>query len=313
MTLDRDTLVIDNSDSCKEAIGRTYQSVDVYTCGATYLGALGYCLELVLRTGVQHSTRETEHNIVRILPMAAQLTSMPLLFRAGSVLFSEIIMRCISEQASNLRREIAFIIKWNPRNTAVEVIAAQRNADASTLWSEMREGKRECMWELIQLQGVGSCANTARCVLRLIERTIDKHEQPLLLPEYELKDWSTTLPMKFSMQAVIDIYKDHATHEQFHSEFKTDWDLERLPSSNLETNYLVCALAAVAMKILRLMGQNALLGKDGPMRHIAKRRWIKTMLQEIMFKTGRMIKHAERWALGSNLRVHTESIQPQPI
>jgi hypothetical protein len=42
--------------------------------------------------------------------------------------------------------------------------------------------------------------------------------------------------------------------EQFHAEFKTDLDLQRLPSGKFETHALVCRLAALAMNILRLMG-----------------------------------------------------------
>ena len=78
----------------------------------------------------------------------------------------------------------------------------------------------------------------------------------------------------------------------------TDMDLERLPSGKFDTNFLVCAMAAVAMNILRLIGQNALIGKDAPLRHAAKRRRMKTVMQDIMFKAGRMIKHAGRWVLG---------------
>jgi hypothetical protein len=33
-------------------------------------------------------------------------------------------------------------------------------------------------------------------------------------------------------------------------------DLERLPSGKFDTNFLVCAMTAVAMNILRLVGQN---------------------------------------------------------
>lgn len=156
-----------------------------------------------------------------------------------------------------------------------------------------------CMWtDTLHLEGVGTKANPARRVFRLIERTIDKHGHALLLPDFELEGWTTTLPQKFTMQDIVDLYKDHATHEQFHSEFKTDMDLERLPSGKFDTNFLVCALAAVAMNILRLIGQNALIGKDAPVRHVAKRRRMKTVMQEIMFKAGRMIKHAGRWVLG---------------
>ena len=70
---------------------------------------------------------------------------------------------------------------------------------------------------------------------------------------------------------------------------------------------MVCSLAAVAMNILWLIGQNALIGKDAPLRHAAKRRRMKTVMQEIMFMAGRMIKHARRWVLGlgANDSAHT--------
>jgi hypothetical protein len=299
MPVDWDTFVMNNSGTQKEAVGRTYQGVHGYTPSATYLGSLGYCLELALRPGEQHSARETELNLERVLPMAAKLTPLPLLFRADSGLCSVQVMQEVSAQAKALSREIALLIKWNPRSTPVEAIAAQKVADAHTLWCHLREGKRVCQWtQTLELEGVGTASNPARRVLRLTERTIDKDGNPLLLPAYELEGWTTTLPDRFTMQEVIDLYKDHATHEQFHSEFKTDMDLQRLPSGKFDTNYLVCALAAVAMNILRLIGQNALIGKDAPVRHAAKRRRMKTVMQELMFKAGRMIKHAGRWVLG---------------
>ena len=52
------------------------------------------------------------------------------------------------------------------------------------------------------------------------------------------------------------------------------------------------------MNLLRLIGQNTLNEPDAPMRHTAKRRRIKTVMQEMMFKAARMIKHAGRWVLG---------------
>ena len=308
MPVDWDTFVMNNSGTQKEAVGRTYQGVDGFTPSAAYLGSLGYCLELALRPGVQHSALETELNLERVLPMAAKLTPLPLLFRADSGLCSHAIMQDISAQAQALAREIAIIIKWNPRSTPVESIAAERLADASTMWCHEREGKRMCLWsQELKLEGVGTQANPARRVLRLTQRTIDKHGNPLLLPAYELEGWTTTLPHKFTMHEVIALYKDHATHEQFHSEFKSDMDLERLPSGKFDTNFLVCALAAVAMNVLRLIGQSALIGDDAPLRHAAKRRRMKTVMQEIMFKAGRMIKHAGRWTLGlgANDSAHT--------
>jgi hypothetical protein len=323
MAVDWDTFVMDNAGTKKKAVGRTYQGVDGFTPSATHLGCVGYCLEWALRPGVQHSALETELNLERVLPMAAKLTALPLLFRADSGLCSLKIMQEVSAQALALSREIAFIIKWNPRKTPLEAIAAQRVADASTMWCHQREGKRMCMcmcmcmcmWtQALKLEGAGTDTSAARRVLRLIERTIDKHGNPLLLPAYELEGWTTTLPHKFTMQDIIDLYKDHATHEQFgktpsqHCEFKTDMDLQRLPSGKFDTNCLVCALAGVAMNILRLIGQNAPISKDAPLRHAAKRRRMKTVMQEIMFKAARMIKHAGRWVLGLGANDSSHSV-----
>ena len=297
--VDLDTFAMNNSFTKKEAVGRTYAGVDGYCPFAVYLGSLGYCMELALRPGVQHSASESQYNFERALPMAASLVSGPLLTRADSGFDSLKLYQEITAQAVALKREIAFIIKWNPRRTPVEEIAAKRVADASTQWVALRPGKRECVWqESLNLAGVGSEANPARRVYRLTERTIDKRGVVLLLPEYVLEGWTTTLPERFAAADIIALYCDHATHEQFHSEFKTDMDLERLPSGKFDTNYLVCQLAAVAMNLLRLIGQNTLNEPDAPVRHKAKRRRIKTVMQEMMFKAARMIKHAGRWILG---------------
>jgi hypothetical protein len=60
MAVDWDTFVMNNAG----AVGRTYQGVDGSTPSATtYLRSLGYCLELALRPGVQHSALETELNL----------------------------------------------------------------------------------------------------------------------------------------------------------------------------------------------------------------------------------------------------------
>ncbi|SFL09496.1 Transposase DDE domain group 1 [Loktanella salsilacus] len=297
--VDLDTFAMDNSATKKELVGRTYAGVDGYCPFAVYLGSLGYCLELALRPGVQHSASESEYNFERALPMAASLVSTPLLVRADSGFCSLKLMQEISTQAKTMSREIAFIIKWNPRRAPVETIAAARKADTGTQWVMHRTGKRECVWqEHLDLVKVGNQTNPARRVYRLTERTLDKHGNPLLLPAYMLEGWTTTLPARLDPADIIALYCEHATHEQFHSEFKTDMDLERLPSGKFDTNYLVCQLAAVAMNLLRIIGQNTLNEPNAPVRHVAKRRRIKTVMQEMMFKAARMIKHAGRWILG---------------
>ena len=55
------------------------------------------------------------------------------------------------------------------------------------------------------------------------------------------------------------------------------------------------------MNLPRMIGQNTLNEPDAPVRHAAKRRRIKTVMHEMMFKATRMIRHAGRWFLGLGL------------
>ena len=304
LPVDIDTFAMDNSQTAKEGVGRTYAGVDGYCPIAAYLGSLGYCLEFALRPGVQHSARESGLTIERIIPMAQRLSASgpkaPLLARLDSGFDSVAMMgeleACNKDRAPELP-QVDWLIKWNPRTTDVTTLADGLIANSATQWVTPREGKRLTHWEhSISIAGVD---RPVRRVLRLIERTIDARGQMLLAPDYTLEGWTTTLAQDaFDAQAIIGLYADHGTHEQFHSEFKTDLDLERLPSGKFDTNYLVCQLAALAMNILRLIGQRGLLGEDSPVRHPAKRRRLKTVIQELIYRAARLIGTGRRLILG---------------
>jgi hypothetical protein len=299
LPVDIDTFAMDNSGTSKEGVGRTYAGVDGYCPLAAYLGSHGFCLDLVLRPGTQHSVKHTDDDLRRILPMAQRLSAAgpkaPLLARLDSGFDSSALMACIDQVNQPDLPQVDWIIKWNPRSTDVAEMAAERDA-AGTAWEHPRAGKRVATWEqTVEVPGV---QRTVRRVLRLVERTIGSRGQHLILPEYELDGWTTTLPARIDAQQVIALYADHGTHEQFHAEFKTDLDLTRLPSGKFDTNALVCRLAALAMNILRLMGQRGLLGPDAPVRHEAKRRRIKTVMQELIYRAGRLIEHGRQMVLG---------------
>lgn len=304
LPLDIDTFVMDQSDTAKEGVSWTYAGVQGYCPIALYLGTRGYCLELDLREGSQHSACESEYNIERALGTACAVSAAPLLLRADSGFCSQHLMAQTLRQAAKLGRQVDLLIKWNPRSAQVEKIAEQRCADTGTVWAQLRAGKRECLWqdalpaiEVTDPQGAKT-QRALRRVYRLTERTLDKRGQPLLLPEYVLEGWSTTLGPELEAKQVIALYRDHATHEQFHAEFKTDMDLNRLPSGKFATNHLVCSLAAVAMNLLRIVGQHTLHESDSPLRKSALRRRIKTVMQEMMYKAARIISHARGWVLG---------------
>jgi hypothetical protein len=96
---------------------------------------------------------------------------------------------------------------------------------------------------------------------------------------------------------VIRLYEDHGTSEQFHSEIKSDMDLERLPSGKFATNALILTLGGLAYNILRAIGQLGLVNGKTPVRHPAKRRRIKTVIQELMYLAARLVKTGRRLKL----------------
>jgi len=304
LPVDIDTFAMDNGGTAKEGVGRTYAGVDGYCPLASYIGAHGFCLELKLRPGTQHSAKDTQDNLQRVIPLAQRLSAAgpqsPLLARLDSGFDSAALMASIEALNTPGLPQVDWLIKWNPRSIDRAEMAAQIDAAKGTPgaapWSSPRPGKRVALWE--QAVEVPGAARPVRRVLRLVERTISAGGQHLILPEYELDGWTTTLPKRMGPEQIIALYADHGTHEQFHAEFKTDLDLTRLPSGKFATNALVCELAALAMNILRLMGQSGLLGPQAPVRHDAKRRRIKTVMQELIYRAGRLIETGRRVVLG---------------
>ena len=304
LAVDIDTFAMDNGGTAKEGVGRTYAGVDGYCPLASYIGAYGWALELSLRPGTQHSAKDTGDNLKRVIPMAQRLSAAgpkaPLLARLDSGFDSAALMACVESMNQPGQVQVDFLIKWNPRSADRAEMAAQLDAcahsEGAVPWTHPRAGKRVALWEQpVRVEGI---QRPVRRVLRLAERTISASGQHLIVPEYELDGWTSTLPQSIGAQQIIDLYADHGTHEQFHAEFKTDLDLTRLPSGKFETNTLVCHLAALALNILRLMGQRGLLGSDGPVRHSAKRRRIKTVMQELIYRAGRLIDSGRRLILG---------------
>lgn len=104
----------------------------------------------------------------------------------------------------------------------------------------------------------------------------------MLEPDVRLEGRVTSLPA--SMEVLKRLWTctvDHATSEQYHSEFKTDLDLERLPSGKFDTHNLVMAFATLGYNLLRWMGLRV-IGPDATVRHPAKRRRFRTVTQEQM-------------------------------
>jgi len=82
---------------------------------------------------------------------------------------------------------------------------------------------------------------------------------------------------------VIRLYHEHGESEQYHSEIKTDMDVERLPSRKFDTNELVLELTVPAYNVLRIIGQKSLKSSSAPKtKRKVKRRRIRTVISNLI-------------------------------
>ena len=278
--LDVDVFPQDNSNTSKEGVSRTYKDFDGYAPIAAYLGLEGWCLEVELRPGSQHAQHGFGPFLRRALKAARSLTDQECLARLDSAHDAEENRKLLATT-----EKVRFIIKWNPRGSSV-LSWHERVLGEGTI-SMPRPGKRVGLMVIDEPMEIEGVSYPCRRIVRVTERTSDRNGQMLLMPQITLEGWWTNLDM--APEEVISLYRDHATSEQFHSEFKTDLDLERLPSGKFATNALVMALGAFAYNILRAIGQMGLLGQLAPIRHPAKRRRIRTVMQELIYLSGRLI------------------------
>ena len=286
MPLDMDIFTQDNSKTQKEGVSYTYRKFYGFAPIAAWLGLEGWCLEIEQRPGSQHSQEGFIPVLLRAIYKSRQVTNAPLLVRLDSA------HDAIATLATLIAEQVDFIVKWNPRRADVPGRASEIFT-RGTIVKQDRKGRIALMTETVERTSTDENGEEktirVRRVLRAIERNVDQDGTPLLIPEVEIEGWWTNLTI--AEDAVIELYKGHALCEQYHSELKSDMDLERLPSGKFATNALVMSCSGLAYNILRAVGQVGLMGKK-PARRAKQRRRIKTVIQDLIYFAGRFIRHA---------------------
>jgi len=286
--LDADVFPMDNSGTKKENVNRTYKGHDGYAPIAAYLGMEGWCLEVELRPGSQHSQEGFVPFMKRVLKKARTLTGKKLLVRLDSA-HDAIEARVLLRKAE----KVAFIIKWNPRLEDTRELCNRAFSEGKV--TEPRPGKRVALLTVRKRQEYKGETYVFTKVIRVTERTINKHGQILLLPEITVEGWWTN--MALVEEKIISLYKNHALSEQFHSEFKTDLDLERLPKREVRNQRCDNGPWSVCIQHSPLYRATWITWQKSPVRHPGKRRRLKTVIQELMYLAARLITSGRRLRL----------------
>lgn len=282
--VDMDVSPFDNSGSSKQGVSFTYKKHDGFAPMFAYVGTEGYMLDCELRPGKQHCQSGTPEAITRAAGMLRTLgLEDQCLFRLDSG----------NDAGDNFDRfgNNFFIVKRNPRKECPEQWLATARRVGEKM--ESRAGKNVYVGFVDHFHP-GKADEERPCVpvaFRVVERLLDHDGQKLLIPEIEVETYWTNLYCR--AETVVALYHDHGTSEQFHSELKSDLDVERLPSGKLCANRIILLCAMVAFNLLRTLGQEALRHKEFAPQKIKVKRWrMKTVLQNLIYCACRIIRHA---------------------
>ncbi len=291
IALDIDVSVFDNSHTKKQGVSWTYKKVDGFAPIFAYLGQEGYLIHCQLRQGSQHSQEGAPDFIRETLRLARRITKEKLLVRMDSAHDDLATVR-------QLRRtpKTDFIVKRTLRHESKQTWLEEAQALGQRTCP--RPGKELFTGALVaDRQGIFE-----RVVFEVVRRTISAEGQALLIPDIEVQTWWTNLAAP--PEDVVRLYREHSTCEQFHSELKTDRDLERLPSGKFATNALVLLLAMMAYNTLRLCGQTSLrearrlpAEKHVTFRKKAGRRRLRSVILDLMYQAARWVRHGRRFGL----------------
>ncbi len=307
--VDIDVTPFDNSKSHKEGVSRTCKGFDGYAPIMAYIGTEGYLANLELRIGKQHCQKETPDFLRETIGLCRQLTDKPLLIRLDSGNDASENIGIFMEESYKYNN-VSFIIKRNPRQESKEEWLASVKDCCQNIQTP-RDGKTVYIGQTFRdvtytLPDGNDKTVGIRTIYEITERTIDRYGQYFITPGIELGTYWTNTSL--SDETIIDLYHAHGESEQYHSEIKTDMDVERLPSGKFESNKLVLELTMIAYNILRIIGQESLKKGDSPSRKKVRRRRIRTVISNLMQFAGHLTEHAGRvvLALGrSNLWRYT--------
>jgi len=291
---DIDVTPMNNAGSNREKVSYTYKGFDGYAPIMSNLGAEGYLLHHELRAGSQNGQKGTpeflKENFQRLRELELEEDA---LVRMDSGFDSADTIQVLRDSQN------AFIVKRNPRQENPVKWLGHAKSQGSPAESP-REGKDIYYGTVEHYRpgGENSTQDPLTCVYKVTERSIDKTGQKLVIHDIEMDLFWTNLPD--SPEEIISLYQDHGTSEQFHSELKTDMNIERFPSKHFVVNALFLLCGALAYNILRVIDSHVMGCVEGwPLFYKKRglrqsRRRVGSIIRDFILVASKVVRHACR-------------------
>lgn len=233
----------------------TYKGFEGYSPIIAYLGQEGYGVNIELREGKQHCQKNTPEFTDESIQYARAVTDNPLIVRMDAGNDSIENIKILIKQET----KVDYIIKRNLRKESPEGwLQIARNRGKLI---KVREGKDIYYGDTYFRHP--DIESPLRVVFKVTVETIDESGQMRVMPEIEVSTYYTSL-LEEEPQVIEALYAEHGTSEQFHSELKSDMDLERLPSGKFETNDLQNLITIASRVIFHANRFKLGLSRDEP-------------------------------------------------
>jgi hypothetical protein len=287
LPVDIDTSPMDNSKSHKEGVSRTYKRFDGFHPIFCYIGQEGYMMNTELRIGKQHCQKDTPEFLEHSMGLISEIEiEEPLLFRFDGGNDSRDILELLEESGHfyivkrNIRKELPGY--WLSVAQSEGTIIHQD--ESKTVYTGLHTGRKPAGDESLPDVDI---------IFQITERRIARDGTLLLFPELEIETFWTNLYE--GPETVINLYHDHGTSEQFHSELKTDMNIERLPSGKFAVNAILLKLAMLSFNILRFIGQTALSFSESlPYETSSKRKRLRKVIDDLIRVAVKIVQHARQ-------------------
>jgi len=287
LIIDSDVTPMDNSGSTKEGVEQTYKKVMGYAPMISYIGQSGFMLNNELRSGSKHSNCPgTIEYFTQTVELARSVSNSPLLMIMDSGNDDRKLVEILNGLPS-----VEFLIKRNLRRESKDnyINECKEKAKAFGTIKELRKGSTiyYANWKIEVSDKTIPISVVAH------EKTHDRNGQALLIPEEDVEVYWNSLNL--TAEETEALYHSHGTSEQYHSEFKSDMDMERLPSGKFQANYTFMLLGMLSFNLLRITGKMLLESGLVPKKHDKRTRLrLRTVIQNVIYMAGHYVEHSRQ-------------------
>jgi hypothetical protein len=285
---DIDVTVFDNEGSAREGLGHTYKGCKGFAPIFAYIGAQGLVLDHQLRPGVQHCQKETPEFLQGMLKRLESLKlQAPALIRMDSGNDSADTLAVLRRSGQH------FIVKRNLRKEPLvkyldHALAQQSKPERPREGKEVYHGTLEHM----RPGGENSTQEPLTMAYRVIRRTINSKGEALLIDDVEVETYWTNLWL--GAEDIVELYHQHGTSEQFHSELKSDLGLERFPARSYAVNQQHLSIGILTYNLLRSI--EAMARQERPLwpsgiKKVSRRR-VGSIVHDLILVGAKLVRHA---------------------